>query len=199
MKAAKKYFRCEHNGARIKIPSDVVMQKVFGLSSVVQVPRVPAIGSLWSEQGGHVAGHVRGENGLRDYCLIRIDHPDAEFESIWHSKNIDIAGAKNERDGMANTHALIKAGAEIALRAQEIIKTLPFKDAYIGARHEMRLCAINIPDLFDKNCRYATSTQYSAHSAWDQDFAFGDQDYINKDSSARVRLVRRVFLDYSFI
>ena len=154
----------------------------------------PPIGSYWLGQGGIYAGMVRGENGTPDYHLIVSTDSSAQVEEItWGAYGESESGATNLRDGQANTKALLDSthdhptaqwAAGLSIEGHD--------DWYLPARHELRLCYLNVPELFNTEDWYWSSTQYSPHYAWIQDFDDGNQDNDHKGNALRARAVRRV-------
>ncbi len=155
---------------------------------------IPAIATLWPDQGGRNGGLVRGIDGGRDYFLIYADDPAAEAELEWGGYGKDEPGAKSDHDGLANTRVLIASehdhpAAQFAGEA----RIGGFSDWYLPARREWRVLVGNVPEAFKPDW-YWSSTQYSRNGAWVQTFGVGLQDVGDKDDARRVRLVRRLFL-----
>ncbi len=156
--------------------------------------KIPAIATLWPDQGGRNGGLMRGIDGGPDYFLIYADDQAAEAELEWGGYGKEESGAKSDHDGLANTRALIASehshpAAEFAGEA----RAGGFSDWYIPARREWRVLAGKVPDAFKPDW-YWSSTQYSRTNAWVQDFGVGYQILDGKFFSRRVRLVRRLFL-----
>ena len=158
----------------------------------------PKIGEVWAEQGGVVAGLMRGVNGKPDYWLIVPTDPQAEAESLEWGKSDSIDGAKCEFDGLANTTALFAQSKDNSFPAAQFAIDLElngFNDYYLPARRELSLMYANVPELFKTEWHWS-STQSSSYSngAWLQHFAFGTQRVNRKDNEYRVRAVRRVLV-----
>lgn len=164
--------------------------------SIPTAPRPVRIGEYWAEQGGVLAGLMRGENGKPDYFLIVPTDPAAEVESIeWGGKGENEENACSEFDGMANTIALTeysKTEHPAAKWAYELIIGR-FDDFYLPARRELALMYANVPELFKKEWHWS-STQYSEASAWIQLFFNGHQNDTWKSCSSRARAVRRLLV-----
>ena len=195
--AAAKIVRLDIGGAKIKIPTEVVVRNfldsLWRTAAPPAISGIPNIGEFWPGQGGVNAGLFRGGDGLRDYYLIVPTDPRASFADVkWHNTRIDIAGAKSDRDGLANTIAMAEAGSELAqkIRAFEIDG---HKDFYLFARREARFCFVQVPELFEKKYHW-TSTQYSPDSAWIQDFSGGHQGTYGEGDEFGARPVRRLFI-----
>lgn len=158
-------------------------------------PRPVRVGEYWAEQGGVLAGLMRGENGKPDYFLIVPTDPAAEVESIeWGGKGKNEENACSEFDGQANTLALA-ADSEVEHPAAKWAHELAigkFDDFYLPARRELSLMYANVPELFKKEWHWS-STQYSAASAWIQGFGYGTQASHWKGGIIRARAVRRVY------
>lgn len=164
--------------------------------SIPTVPRPVRIGEHWAEQGGVLAGLMRGENGKPDYFLIVPTDPAAEVGSIeWGGKGQDEKHACSEFDGKANTLALAVDSAIEHPAAQwaHELAIGQFDDFYLPARRELSLMYANVPELFKKEW-YWSSTQYSEAYAWIQRFHNGYQDSHWKGSYHRARAVRRLLV-----
>ena len=182
--------------ARIEVPAaDIAQQILINLMGSHTPPALtsnispPPIGRGWHSQGGIYAGKMRGEGG-RDYHLVV---SESEAEDIKWGKSSEDSAAKNERDGLTNTQALIQSqqshpAAEWAVKQRGGGRT----DWYLPSRRELALCYANVPELFD-TAWYWSSTQYSSDFAWGQLFSDGTQGTITKDGELRARAVRRVF------
>jgi len=151
---------------------------------------VPPLGAYWTDQGGIYAGLIRGIEGQPDQHLIIATDPHGELVDVaWGKYGVDIAGARSNLDGLANTRAMAEAGNEAA---QQIL-TLEIDghtDFYIPAIRELSLARANAPEAFARDW-YWSSTQHSAGNAWSQHFADGCQCNLDKASKLRARAVRR--------
>jgi hypothetical protein len=155
---------------------------------------VPAIGQPWPEQGGVNAGLMRGANGKPDYFLVIATDDSGKTDDIeWGSFGTEVDGVNCEFDGLANTTALLKAETEhpaAAWAAGVIIEG--HNDFYLPARRELSLMYANCPELFEEIWHWS-STQCSAHNAWNQNFEDGNQNINNKNNSLAARAVRRYY------
>lgn len=154
----------------------------------------PAIGSYWHGEGGIFAGTVRGENGQPDYHLVVPNDPSGQVESIkWGADGEDEPGAQSLRDGLANTRVLFESEHDHPAANWATDLTIDgHRDFYLPARHELRLCYLNVPELFSTKDWYWSSTQYSPNHAWIQGFGGGNQGDDLKDYARRAVAVRRV-------
>ena len=156
--------------------------------------KAPAIGAYWLGQGGIYAGMVRGEDGGHDYHLIIPTDPAGSVDKIkWGAGGKDEAAACSLRNGMANTRALLESRHEHP--AAEWACNLSIEghsDWYLPARHELRLCFLNVPEQFNTDGWYWSSTQFSPYTAWIQTFDDGGQYDNDKGTALRARAVRRV-------
>lgn len=154
----------------------------------------PPIGSVWPGQGGINAGLIRSEAGQPDHYIIVPTHEYAAFEGAWGPFG-KVAGAMSVYDGLGNTRAMAEAGSDIAKRALQVVVD-GHSDLYIPARGEARICAVNVPELFNKDRWHWTSTQCGSHDefAWVQTFGGGGQGNHHKSDEGLVRLVRKVIL-----
>lgn len=154
------------------------------------------VGEFWAEQGGVLAGLMRGENGKPDYFLIVPTDPAAEVESIeWGGKGDNEPNACSEFDGKANTLALAVDSAIEHPAAQwaHELAIGQFDDFYLPARRELSLMYANVPELFKTEWHWS-STQYSEAYAWLQNFGYGDQTNAWKNNDTRARAVRRLLV-----
>lgn len=180
---------------QIEVPMDIAVQALLKRieQSATAQPSLPAVGTYWKEQGGIYAGIVRGEDGQPDHHLIVATDPSGHAESVaWGGYEIDEPDATHERDGLANTLALVESDADHP--AAEWAAGLIIEghaDWYLPARRELRLLWINVPELFEDDW-YWSSTQYSPLSAWTQDFDGGVQISGHKVTEGRARAVRRL-------
>jgi hypothetical protein len=161
--------------------------------SIPTTPRPVRVGEFWPDQGGVLAGLMRGENGKPDYFLIVPTDSAAEIENItWGGKDQNEENACSEFDGKANTLALA-VDSEIEHPAAQWAHELAigqFDDFYLPARRELALMYANVPELFKKEW-YWSSTQYSEACAWIQHFYDGGQGDYWKNGGYRARAVRR--------
>jgi hypothetical protein len=157
---------------------------------------LPPINHYWKEAGGIYIGEMLGENGGPNYQLILPTDPRADLGNrVWGERGKIIKDCHHVRDGRANTQAMARAKNELAeaileLKLAEVELEKYLSELYLASQAEAYYCWAVAADQFEK-CWHWTSTQYSAHSAWPQNFDDGTQDVINEDYSARVRLVRR--------
>lgn len=158
----------------------------------------PSIGQYWQGQGGIYTGIMRGEDGFLDYHLITPIDPIAYIDAItWADSYDKQQGACSEVDGLANTAYL--CASPINCAAAKWASSLHIEghsDFYLPARHELRLMYLNLPNAFDTDNWYWSSTQYADHSgyAWVQDFSYGDQGTYHKSYKNRARAVRRILI-----
>ena len=152
----------------------------------------PPIGEFWKGQGGIYAGLMRGEGSQPDYHLVIAVGDQVEVEEItWGAAGQAEPGACSDRDGRANTLALVES--EHSHPAAEWAASWEadgHRDFYLPARREQRLCWVNVPELFP-DAWYWSSTQCSSYGAWVQDFVGGYQYYGHKGNEYRARAVRR--------
>ncbi len=153
--------------------------------------KVPQLDQYWEGQGGIYAGMMPGENGQRPYHLIVSEESGDGLE--WGGYGHRIEGVDSRIDGMANTKAILAADGEHPAAEWAVKYTKDgHSDFYLPAQREQNLCFATIPDRFETDDWYWSSTQYSADSAWIQDFGDGGQDYALKGSTGRARAVRRI-------
>lgn len=201
-------IKLEVAGTRIETPNATLARHVLeqatglgparaelfaGTVETMHTTPPPAIGQFWNDQGGVYAGLIRGENGQPDYHLVVSPAEQGEVEKItWGAAGQTEPAATNEWDGLANTRSLVDS--EHSHPAAEWAAGLEInghRDFYLPSRRELRLCWVNVPDLFAEKW-YWSSTQYSPDLAWTQDFDDGNQDDVHKLNELRARAVRRV-------
>ena len=143
---------------------------------------------------------VRGEKGTPDYHLIVPVAPYGQVEEItWGAAGEKETGADSNLDGLSNTQALCDSKHDHpAAQWAAALEIDDHRDFYLPARHELRLCYLNVPELFSTEGWYLSSTQYSPNDAWFQDFVDGLQGYVRKDDARRAVAVRRA-LNHSAI
>ena len=182
---------------RIETPNPILARQVLEQSTaelVITLSSIPpAIGSYWHGEGGIYAGQVRGEDGAPDYHLIVTTDPAGQVEAItWGSAGQSEPGATSDRDGLANTRALCASEHDHpAAQWAADLSIDGIRDWYLPARHELRLCYLNVPEQFSTEDWYASSTQYSPYGAWVQDFGDGYQGLGHKGNERRAVAVRR--------
>lgn len=156
-------------------------------------------GAVIPGQGGRLAAIMRGpvRDGIElpPEALIIGEQAVAEFQRIrWGKYGQDVKGATSRTDGRANTAAMLAAECPAALKVREL--TIEgHNDYFLAALGELNAAAANVPELFDPEATYWTSTQVSALNAFAQVFEYGYSFWHNKDYVHRVRAFRRVQLD----
>lgn len=153
------------------------------------------VGEYHKAFAGVLAGLMRGEPGKPDYYLFVAQHVAAEAKFGGYGN--DVKGARSDLDGAANTDALIASGIEHpAARFCRNLTIDGASDFYLPARHELRLCYLNVPELFNKSAWYWSSTLYagSHYGAWGQHFDDGYQYNYGKDYEGRCRTVRSILV-----
>lgn len=180
-----------------------VLEQSTGLSAALAMTSVldatfsfapPAIGAYWHGEGGIYAGLVRGEKGTPDYHLIVPTAPYGQVEEItWGAAGEKETGADSNLDGLSNTQALCDSKHDHpAAQWATALEIDGHRDFYLPARHELRLCYLSVPELFNTEGWYLSSTQYSPYGAWVQNFSDGNQNYDHKVYARRAVAVRRV-------
>ncbi len=173
-----------------KIADHAIKKIITRAIAPIPTKTFPKIGEFWPEQGGYLGAIMRGKD-TPDYCLI-VSEKEHEFTAEFGSRGKEIE--TNDWDGFANTQLMIKAPTGSYPAAEKCCFDNGFNDWFIGSRREMRALYANVSELFDPNPWYWTSTQYSALSAYYQDFEVGSQGGRDKSSELRVRPVRRLFI-----
>jgi hypothetical protein len=196
-------FTIQLGDAIVQLPARTVVQTY--LTTLLDQPastpapmldNPPKIGECWPEQGGVYAGLMRGENGVPDYHLIVPTDPTSEAAEItWGGRGKEEPGAQSAFDGLANTTALCASKHDHPAAQWAAGLTIEgFNDFYLPSRRELRLCWVNVPELFNDGWHWS-STQFSASLAWSQGFGDGTQSTSGKLLGLRARAVRRFIND----
>ncbi|HZX85696.1 MAG TPA: hypothetical protein VFF19_19140 [Reyranella sp.] len=158
---------------------------------------LPAFGAVIPGQGGVLAAILRAPliDGVEQppFALI-LCGADAEFKSAWGEYGKDVPGATSRTDGKANTDAMAQAECTAALKVRAL-SIDGHSDWYLPSLGELNSAAANVPELFNTEGWYWTSTQLSRNSAFVQDFEDGVSYWNGKVIDCRVRACRRVPLD----
>jgi hypothetical protein len=182
------------HGGKLSVPKDVAinawLDKVMGRTEEA-VRSVPRIGEVWPGQGGFNGGLARHADGRPYWLIVSPDTIGAFGDVEWGDYGVDVPGAKDEFDGLANTQALIATGDHLAARKCGEVEFEGHRDYYVPSKRESAVLYANVPDLFIREWHW-TSTQYSANGAWYQGFAYGGQGADDKSYKGRVRAVRRL-------
>lgn len=164
----------------------------------------PAIGQYWAGQGGFYAGIMR--DGDRQWHLIlAAELVDAtadnskprtgKIESKWGTYGETIPGEFSRRDGQHNTALILAAEPDNKIASHFTALLIDgHKDFYWPSQFEQNLCCINLQEHFISEWHWS-STQFSAHGAWDQHFEDGYQYVGNKSHSLAARAVRRLIIE----
>jgi len=185
--------------ASIQIPAEEVarqlLQQLVGYTEPLRLAATPAMGDYWPGQGGHYAGTYEFEG--RRYALI-VSTPEHEFTNApWAVEAKAIVGTESNWDGAANTRALLASGIDCpAAKACASLEIDGHSDFILPSRHQARFAYLNVPQLFDTDPWYWTSTQCAGSSsfAWCQGFGDGTQGYDRKHDKLRARAVRTIQL-----
>ena len=159
---------------------------------------LPALGSIIPGQGGYFAAILRGPviDGAEQppYALIVSDASVGEVQAEWGQYGKDIPGTSSRTDGKANTDAMALAECPAALKVRGM--TIDgHSDWYLPALGELNSAAANMPELFNTEGWYWTSTQLSRNYAFVQDFEDGLSYWGLKGYERRARAFRRVQLE----
>ncbi|MFE1573852.1 DUF1566 domain-containing protein [Comamonas odontotermitis] len=159
---------------------------------------LPLFGAVIPNQGGRIGAIMRGAaaDGSGDYAIIVPDTDGAEIESAaWASDYIDVPAAKSKTDGQGNTQAMADAGLDLAKRITAL-QLHDHQDWYLPAMAELHALHANVPELFNKDGWYWSSSQYSRNCAWCQAFEYGISSSIGKGNELRARPVRKIPLSH---
>lgn len=157
----------------------------------------PLPGTLWAEQGGIYLGAMKGIDGKPGYHLIAPATDDGLNAAVaWGGYGKTVQGAQCDRDGLANTLALIESsetGPHPAAAWAHSLVIGEHSDFYLPSHAEAMLGWIHAPQLFQDGI-YWTSTQYSSDSAWFQT-SDGSSNIGSKGSEFEARAVRRSVIE----
>ena len=154
----------------------------------------PALGEIWTGQGGYNGGFVPARGDVPAHYLIFAAKDVGSHE--WGGRGIEIKGL-NKTDGLANTEILIGNEDEAkypAANACAEYQADGHHDFYLPATAELYQGWINCPEVFAKGAYYWSSSQRSTNNAFNMTFVDGYQYYTDKDNELRVRPVRRLFI-----
>ena len=167
-------------------PSGITLATTTSTGQIIPV----AIGTYCFALGGTL-GAILARPAGTTYGLIVAD-AEHDVHGQWGEYGKDVPGAKG-LDGAANTAAMLAAGSTVA-QAVKALTIDGHADWYIGSRIEMLALHESVPDLFNKDSWYWTSSQSSRYGAWCQDFEFGGSHASNKYLEFRARPVRSIQL-----
>lgn len=163
----------------------------------------PIIGQYWQGHGGIYAGIIRNPDNGQQWHLIlgtetvtlpvndKYEIAHCAFKGTWGQYPNEIAGDFSCNDGQHNTALILAAEPENSLALS--ISSLSIEglsDFYWPAECEQNLLFINLRENLSQTWHWS-STQYSAHCAWVQNFGDGGQDIGSKNGSLAARAVRR--------
>ena len=154
----------------------------------------PELGAVWPGQGGFNAGLVAARDDVPAHYLIVAAKDVGSHE--WGGRGIEVKGI-SKTDGYTNAQVLI--GNEDSTKYPAANACAEYQadghhDFYLPAAAELYHCWLNVPELFAKDTWYWSSSQRSAHNAFDMYFDDGYQDGYDKVNELRVRPVRRLFI-----
>jgi hypothetical protein len=192
----------KHGDASIKMPASslakLAMASVFAQvlppAANVQLTAhaIPALGEYWSGQGGFNGGLVSARGDVPAHYLIIAKDDIGAHE--WGGRGKE-SNATSKTDGLANSEMLQEEGGHPAIEAVAAYAADGHQDFYLPACAELYHCWVNVPELFAKDTWYWSSSQRSAHFAFDMTFGDGIQFNLGaKTNELRVRPVRRFFI-----
>jgi hypothetical protein len=150
---------------------------------------LPAIGQPWPGQGGVYVGIRYTPDGPPVHLVGAIGQHEID-SAEWGPAGKRIAGADSYHDGRANTQAMADGGSELAQRVLAL-DIDGHTDWFLPSQADVHLMAATVKHLMQPKI-YWTSTQYSAHDAWYQNFHYGNQGLDDKDCEFRAVPVRTI-------
>ncbi|QEY15492.1 DUF1566 domain-containing protein [Cellvibrio sp. KY-GH-1] len=150
----------------------------------------PRIGTYWPGQGGIYIGQML--DGETQIALIMATKP---FEGEWGNYGETIPGEFSFSNGQHNSQLILAAEPENQLLL-DITKHEAdgHTDFYLPANFEQNLICANAQAHVEKVWHWS-STQYSAITAWFQDFEYGGQLIDSKGCRYAARAVRRLIIE----
>jgi hypothetical protein len=159
---------------------------------------LPAFGAVIAGQGGIFAAIMRGPttDGIEQppFALLVSDAAAGECMAEWGQYGKEIEGCASRSDGKANTEAMAAADCPAALKVKALTID-SHSDWYLPSLGELNSAAANVPEQFNTDNYYWTSTQHSRDYAFVQDFASGLSGWYLKGGERRVSAFRRMPLD----
>lgn len=158
---------------------------------------LPAFGTHIASLGGIFAAIVRAPqiDGIEQppVALI-VAAAEHEFTGQWGEYGQEIPGAASRTDGRSNTQAMATAGSPIGKRVHEA--TIEgHADWHVPSLGELNSAAANVPEAFQADGIYWTSTQHSRLYSFAQSFDYGTSYWGGKGNELLVRPFRRVHLE----
>jgi len=160
---------------------------------------LPAFGTVIAGQGGVFAAIMRSPivDGVEQppYALLVADAATGEIEAVaWGEYGKEVVGTSSRSNGRANTDAMVLASCPAALRMREI-SIDGHTDFFLPSLGELNSAAANVPELFNTDGYYWTSTQLSRYNAFVQDFEDGYSYWDTKGLEHSARAFRAIPLD----
>lgn len=160
---------------------------------------LPAFGTFITGQGGYLAAIMRGHtaDGIEQppYALLVSSQEAGEIKACaWGQYGKDVEGTSSRTNGQANTAAMLAAECPAAVQIVEI-EIDGHKDWFLPSLGQLNSAAANVPEMFNKDGWYWTSTQNSRYSAFVQEFEHGYSYWSRKGNEHRVRAFRAISLD----
>jgi hypothetical protein len=156
-------------------------------------------------QGGVLAAIMRGRivNGAEEppYALLVAPRDVGDLnDTRWAKEGVswghleEVEGCTSRTDGKANTAAMLAAECPAAIKVTGL-EHEGHKDYYVPSLGELNAAAGNVPEQFDSNGVYWTSTQTSRYFAFVQGFEDGYSGWSFKVYERRVRAFRQIPLE----
>lgn len=153
----------------------------------------PASGEPWPGHGGYYICTLPVAFGLPARHLILATEEHAGLP--WGGNGSDCTGAASQTDGCANTRALLADSKQHPAAEFAAAHTADgHTDFHLPSRHDLLMCFLYAPQLFDKQDWYWSSSQYARYGAWCQHFGYVYSRAISKDDEFRARPVRWIHL-----
>lgn len=148
----------------------------------------PAIGEVWTGQGGIYGGLRQYPEGL---CHIIFAEQNVPGRYEYGDYGVSV-GAESRTDGRANTAVLIEREGKHAAAIAAVAYTADgHVDFYLPSIGELNHGWQFAPESFETDWHYWSSSQSSATSAYYVDFGDGWLDLNGKGDARLVRPVRR--------
>ena len=180
------------NGATLALPDDAAAQRLIECLRNESQPAAasrPRIGEYFRCQGGIYVGDFMGGDDTV-YGLLMADPVEVPpvLMSRWGAED---AHDLSEWDGLDNTKRL--RDKSLAAKMASDYKADNHHDFYLPSRREMMIALANLPDFFEKEW-YWTSTTFGGHETWAVDFKQGEVGYHSREDAFWVHPFRRFAL-----
>lgn len=169
--------------------TDLTQDNSTAVNALLGTLTPPRLGEYWLGQGGIYVGSM-----LDSETQIHVIMATQAFHGKWGTYGETIPGEFSRSNGQHNTALILAAEPDNKLLQAITAYTADgHTDFALPSQFENNLICINARAHIEK-CWHWSSTQYSARSAWIQDFEDGYQTIYGKYDSLAARAVRRLII-----